>query len=174
MHVSRFTRSLFKTRRKLPTLSTVHSQTSNFEIVEASWRDLGGVRRVEQECFGSEAWPLLDILAVLSLPGSIRLKAMVGSEIVGFVGGEIKGSERMGWVTTIGVLGAYRRRGIAAALLERCEKALGTHKVRLCVRQSNLSALGLYWKFGYHQVDTWKRYYQGGEDALVLERSLVK
>jgi ribosomal protein S18 acetylase RimI-like enzyme len=141
-----------------------------YQIIEATWRDLGGVRHIEQECFGSEAWPLLDILAVLSLPGSVRLKAMVGSEIVGFAGGEIKGSERIGWVTTIGVLNEYRRNGIAAALLEATEKALGTQKVRLCVRQSNLSALFLYWKFGYHQVDTWKRYYQGGEDALVLER----
>jgi ribosomal-protein-alanine N-acetyltransferase len=143
-----------------------------FKILEATWRDLNGVRRIEQECFGSEAWPLLDILAVLSLPGSVRLKATAGPEVVGFAGGEIKGGERIGWVTTLGVLNAYRRNGIAAALLEATEKALGTRKVRLCVRQSNLSALFLYWKFGYHQVDTWKRYYQGGEDALVLERVL--
>ncbi len=142
----------------------------NFDIEEASWRDLGGVRRVEQECFGDDAWPLLDILAVLTLPGVVRLKATVGIEIAGFVGGEIKGSERIGWITTIGVMSAYRRRGIAAAMLAAAEARLATRKVRLCVRQSNLEALFLYWKFGYHQVDVWKRYYRGGEDALVMEK----
>ncbi len=144
----------------------------NFDIQEASWRDLGAVRRVEQDCFGIDTWPLLDILAVLSLPGVVRFKASVGGEIVGFAAGEIRGSERMGWITTIGVISAFRRRGIAAALLEKCEKRLTTRKVRLCVRQSNLEALFLYWKFGYHQVDVWKRYYRNGEDALVMEKEL--
>ncbi len=144
----------------------------NYDIVDASWRDLGGVRQVEAECFGSDAWPLLDILAVLTLPGVVRLKATVGAQIVGFAAGEIKGGERMGWITTIGVVRDYRRRGIAAALLSKCELRLATSKVRLCVRQSNLDALFLYWKYGYHQVDVWKRYYRGGEDALVMEKVL--
>ncbi len=144
----------------------------NYDIVDASWRDLGGVRQVEAECFGSDAWPLLDILAVLTLPGVVRFKATVGPEIVGFAAGEIRGGERMGWITTIGVVPAYRRRGIAAGLLSKSELKLATPRVRLCVRQSNLEALFLYWKFGYHQVDVWKHYYRGGEDALVMEKEL--
>ncbi len=144
----------------------------NYDIVDATWRDLGGVRQVEAVCFGSDAWPLLDILAVLTLPGVIRFKATAGSEIVGFAAGEIKGGERMGWITIIGVVPAFRRRGIAAALLSKCELKLATSKIRLCVRQSNLEALAMYWKFGYHQVDVWKRYYRGGEDALVMEKVL--
>ena len=155
--------------------------TLNFHILPAGWRDLGPVRKIEQECFGAEAWPLLDILAVLSLPGVVRLKAVIhpddGSpdapeELAGFVAGEIKGAEHTGWINTIGVARAYRRQRIGAALLQTCEQQLGTPRVRLCVRQSNLGALSLYWGLGYHQVDVWKRYYQGGEDALVLERTL--
>ncbi len=147
----------------------------------AGWRDLGPVRRIEQECFGDDAWPLLDILAVLTLPGVVRLKAVFpangsppeGAEVVaGFVAGEIKGAERTGWINTIGVSQAYRRQGIALAMLRACEQQLGTGRVRLCVRQSNLGALLLYWNTGYHQVDVWKRYYQGGEDALVLEKTI--
>ena len=150
------------------------SSVPKFEILEASWRDLGGVRRIEQECFGSDAWPLLDILAALSLPGNVRLKAVVGNELAGFVGGEIKGSERIGWITTIGVANAYRRMGIGAAILAACEKQLATHKMRLCVRQSNISALFMYWKFGYHQVNVWKNYYLGNEDALVFEKEVIQ
>ena len=143
-----------------------------FTILEATWRDLGGVRRIEQECFGHDAWPLLEILAALSMPGNMHLKAVVENEIAGFVGGEIKGSEHIGWITTIGVSSAYRRMGIGLALLEAGEKRLGTHKLRLCVRQSNISALFMYWKAGYHQVDVWKNYYLGSEDALVLEKDI--
>ena len=143
-----------------------------FEIIEATWRDLGGVRHIEQECFGRDAWPLLEILAALSMPGNVHLKAMVGNDIVGFVGGEIKGSEHIGWITTIGVLSAFRRTGIGAALLKAGEDRLGSHKLRLCVRQSNLAALFMYWKTGYHQVDVWKNYYLGNEDALVLEKEV--
>jgi ribosomal protein S18 acetylase RimI-like enzyme len=143
-----------------------------FEILEATWRDLGGVRRIEQECFGRDAWPLLEILAALSLPGNVHLKAVVGNEIVGYLGGEIKGSERTGWITTIGVAVVNRRMGIGVALLKAGEEKLATHKLRLCVRQSNLSALFMYWKSGYHQVDVWKNYYLGSEDALVLEKEV--
>jgi ribosomal protein S18 acetylase RimI-like enzyme len=149
-----------------------HVAKQPFEIVEATWRDLGGVRRIEQECFGRDAWPLLEILAALSFPGSMHLKAVVGSEIAGFVGGEIKGSDKIGWINTIGVGSAYRRMGIGAALLKAGEDKLGTHKLRLCVRQSNLAALFMYWKTGYHQVDVWKNYYLGNEDALVLEKEV--
>ena len=141
-----------------------------FQILPASWHDLGSVRRVEQECFGEDAWPLLDILATLSWPGVVRLKALVGQEVTAFAAAEVKGDERIGWINTIGVLKAFRRLGIGAALLGDCEKQLAVKRVRLCVRQSNLGALVLYWNTGYHQVDVWKHYY-GTEDALVMEKT---
>jgi ribosomal protein S18 acetylase RimI-like enzyme len=166
-------------RGKLTELINV---AQSYQILPAGWRDLGPVRRVEQECFGADAWPLLDILAVLSLPGVVRIKAVVRvekraggmeEEIAGFIAGEIKGPEKIGWVTTVGVTQAYRRRGIGAALLAACEQQLGAARVRLCVRQSNLNALMVYWQTGYHQVDVWKRYYSGGEDALVMEKLMA-
>lgn len=45
------------------------------EITEASIRDLMDLRRLEQACFDLDAWPLLDLAGVLSLPGIIRLRA---------------------------------------------------------------------------------------------------
>ncbi len=132
------------------------------------------MRRLEQECFGSEAWMLLDILAVLSLPGIVRLKALSGETLAGFIAGEVKGAERTGWVTTVGVAPAFRRRGLGNTLMAECERQLGTERIRLCVRPSNLAALTLYWSTGYYQVDIWKNYYQGGEDALVLEKKMPR
>jgi ribosomal-protein-alanine N-acetyltransferase len=90
--------------------------------------------------------------------------------MVGFIGGEIRASREQGWVTTLAVMPAYRRRGIAKALLQECEIALGTETVRLSVRASNHTAIRLYETAGYQVIDRWERYYTGGEDALVLEK----
>jgi len=70
------------------------------------------------------------------------------------------------------VLPSYRRLGIAAALLEQCERDLRLPSIRLSVRRSNEPALALYRKFGYQMVDVWRRYYHSGEDALVLEKTM--
>jgi ribosomal protein S18 acetylase RimI-like enzyme len=145
------------------------TRTKDFIILPAGWRDLRAVSRVEKECFLEDAWPLLDILAVLTLPGLVRLKAMVGEKIVGFASAEERNG--YGWITTIGVMPAYRRRGIARAMLVACENQVRPERVRLCVRRSNLGAQTLYQQMGYSQVEVWHRYYNGGEDAFVMEKN---
>ena len=141
----------------------------NFTILPAGWRDLRAVNRVERECFLDDAWPLLDILAVLTLPGLVRLKVMVGETMVGFASAEERNG--YGWITTIGVIPAYRRHGIARALLAASEDSLRPRRLRLCVRRSNTAAQALYLQVGYSQVEVWHRYYHGGEDALVMEKN---
>ena len=41
------------------------------------------------------------------------------------------------------------------------------------VRKSNLPALHLYRKLNYTIVETWPRYYEDGEDAYVMEKTLT-
>ena len=136
----------------------------------ASWHDLNGLREIEKRCFPQDAWPLWDQIAVLTLPGVVRLKATVGEVMAGFVAGDIRRPERVGWITTIGVLPEYQRRGIARALLISCESEMDQPHVRLSVRRSNLPAINLYMKEGYRQTGVWPGYYPGGEDALVFEK----
>jgi GNAT superfamily N-acetyltransferase len=88
------------------------------EIQAASIRDLGALRRLEQVCFEKDAWPLLDLIAVLTWPDVIRLKAMEDGEMIGFVAGDPRRSEGASWVATIGVDPRYQRRGIGRALLQ--------------------------------------------------------
>lgn len=146
-------------------------KTANpYLISPAGFRDLNAVRRVEQVCFGKDAWPLIDIIGVLALPGIVRFKAEANEQMVGFVAGEAKPWEGTGWIATIGVVPEYRRQGIALALMEECEQKMGLPSVKLCVRKSNEAAIQLYQRMGYKQVEVWPAYYQDKEDAIVMER----
>lgn len=84
--------------------------------------------------------------------------------------------KKAGHVISIAVLPEYRRRGIAASLLERALKALkedyGCEEVYLEVRISNSPAISLYQKLGFTVIKVSKRYYIDGEDAYVMARKL--
>jgi ribosomal protein S18 acetylase RimI-like enzyme len=140
------------------------------EILPANLLDLGQLRHVEHACFPKDAWPLLDLMAVLTWPEVVRLKAVVDDQMVGFIAGDPRRSEGMAWIATLGVLPEYRRQGIARALLLECEQHLGTPRLRLCVRNDNEGAIRLYEQEGYTRVGTWKKYYNDGGDALVMEK----
>jgi ribosomal protein S18 acetylase RimI-like enzyme len=144
-----------------------------YRIEQATLSDLGALRQLEKECFGSDAWPWLDLVLVLSLPGIIRLKAVINDRLVGFISGERRLVEKCGWITILCVDSAFRKRGIARALLTRCETNLNMRAIRLSVRRSNGDALRLYQQAGYHSYTIWSKYYSGGEDALVLEKKLT-
>lgn len=141
------------------------------EILPANLLDLNSLRRVEQACFPKDAWPLLDLIAVLTFPEVVRLKAVEDGQMVGFVAGDPRPRENLAWIATIGVLPAYQRRGIGQALLRACEAGLNQERIRLCVRASNEGAITMYRREGYHATDTWLHYYDDGEDALVMEKA---
>ena len=142
----------------------------SFEVQKASWQDLKELYRLDRVCFGEDAWPWWDLIAVLILPKIIRLKAVVNHRLVGFIAGDPNESERTGWIAILGVMPEYRRRGIAEQLLAECEKGFYFDRIRLSVRKNNEAALRLYRKAGYYNVDLWRNYYYSGEDALVLEK----
>jgi ribosomal-protein-alanine N-acetyltransferase len=140
------------------------------EILPAGLRDLGQLRHLEQACFPKDAWPLLDLVAVLTYPEVIRLKAVVVGKMVGFIAGDLRREEDTAWIATVGVLPEYRRQGIARRLLLECEKRLQATRLRLCVRLDNSGAIRLYEQEGYARVGIWTKYYNDGGDALVMEK----
>ncbi|HET6596830.1 MAG TPA: GNAT family N-acetyltransferase [Anaerolineales bacterium] len=144
------------------------------EIQPAGIRDLGALRRLELACFEKDAWPLLDLIAVLTWPDVIRLKAVENGEMIGFVAGDPRSSEGVNWVATIGVDPRYQRRGIGRALLRACEEKTNLSRMKLTVRMSNEPAISLYEKEGYRSVDIWRRYYNDGEDGIVMEKRLPR
>jgi ribosomal-protein-alanine N-acetyltransferase len=141
-------------------------------IEPATWHDYTSLHRLERTCFRSEdIWPFWDLIGVLTLPGLVRLKAVAAEEMVGFIAGERELARQRGWITTLAVLPAHRRRGIARALLGAAEETLEMPTIRLSVRASNQAAIALYHNAGYRAVDRWRGYYAGGEDGLVFEKN---
>ena len=141
------------------------------EIQVAGLRDLGALRRLENVCFEKDAWSILDLVAVLTWPDVIRLKAVADHEMIGFIAGDPRPSQGVGWIATIAVDPRYRRRGIGQALLRACEAQIRFPSVKLTVRISNGDAISLYEREGYRTVDIWKQYYSDGEDGMVMEKN---
>jgi [ribosomal protein S18]-alanine N-acetyltransferase len=81
-------------------------------------------------------------------------------------------------ITNVAVHPDLRRRGVARSLLSAVLDDARQRKLRLVVlevRPSNAEALGLYESFGFRVVGRRRGYYYDtGEDALVMEASLVE
>ncbi|MDO8754501.1 MAG: GNAT family N-acetyltransferase [Anaerolineales bacterium] len=142
------------------------------EIIKASLLDLNALRKLELESFGKDAWPLFDLIAVLTFADVIRLKAVEDGQMVGFVAGDSHPRDGWGWIATIAVNPRFRRRGVGRALLHACEAKLAVPQSRLTVRISNQSAITMYEKDGYKTTDIWKAYNNDGEDGRVMEKEL--
>lgn len=140
------------------------------EIRTATILDLAALTKLEQSCFGRDAWPFLDLIAVLTFADVVRLKAVEDGQMVGFAAGDPRPGEGFSWIATIGVVPEFRRRGIARDLLRACESRLQTPKLKLSVRASNDAALRLYEQEGYARVNVWQNYYRDGEAAIVMEK----
>jgi len=97
-----------------------------------------------------------------------------GGRIAGFlcswtVAGEVE-------IHDVATAPSFRRQGVAAALLEHLlarGRDEGAARVVLEVRVGNVSAIALYRRFGFRGTARRKGYYPDGEDALLMELSLL-
>jgi ribosomal protein S18 acetylase RimI-like enzyme len=143
---------------------------ATFKIDSASILDVRGVMRLERVCFGEDAWPLLDVVGMLSWPGEVRWKAIEGKRMIGFASGETDLDGRVSQIATIGVDPDFRGQGVGSALLEACERALPGRTLRLTVRADNVPAIRLYEKFGYRAYARLANYYRHGKAGTAMEK----
>ncbi|MBX3045908.1 MAG: GNAT family N-acetyltransferase [Anaerolineales bacterium] len=147
---------------------------ATFRLLPAGLRDISAVRDLEQLSFPLDAWPLIEMIGVLSLPNVLRWKAVEGEreELVGFIAVDVRRRQNIAWIATVAVHPERRGQGIGDALMAEAETGVDVPRMRLSTRMSNEVAIALYEKRGYQRVDVWPRYYAGGEDALVMEKWL--
>ncbi len=123
-----------------------------------------------------EAWNAGQCLGILGLPGVWMLLARHEAEPAGFALARVIVDETE--LLLLGVSPAFRRRGIASALLDRVKveaRARGAIKLHLEVRDGN-PALSLYLSRGFDQTGCRPGYYRGIDgqafDALSLTMAL--
>ena len=143
-------------------------------IIPTEEAHLPALAELERQCFtppASEA----KLREKLALEHNYMLSALLGDEIIGFLGvDEISGEA---FVDDLAVLPEYRRRGIASALLARAETGAilrGCGKIHLECREGNEAALQLYEARGYRRVGRRKNFYESPkEDALLMTMEVV-
>jgi len=101
----------------------------------------------------------------------------VGFAIVGVSGKDDLVEAGSAYLWTIEVLPAFRRMGVAGALLRRVEESAadaGCLAVELHVAEENGGALGLYERAGFERVGVVKEYYGRGKDGFHLRKSVLR
>lgn len=96
-----------------------------------------------------------------------------GERVVGFA--LMQYDDDSAHLLLLGVARAFRRRGIATAILHWLEHTLavaGIPAVQVELRERNAIALAFYETLGFERVNATHRYYQGRETALHLVKEL--
>jgi [ribosomal protein S18]-alanine N-acetyltransferase len=131
--------------------------------------DLPQVLNIEQASF-SLPWKAEFFLKELHNPHGWSWVAEKEDTIVGYLCGWFVVDE--GEILKIAVHPASRRCGIGKFLIGEVMRIAGQRRIRtlhLEVRVSNAAAIALYTLSGFREVSRRKRYYEDGEDALLMK-----
>ena len=145
----------------------------SFVVEDAREEFLPQIAEIERECF-SLPWTEKMLRGQLDGERCVFLAAREGETVLGYVGLTYVLDE--GYISNVAVSPAYRRRGVAGALvaeLIRRGRALRLAFLTLEVREGNAPAVALYAKHGFRVVGRRKGYYEKPrEDALLMTLEL--
>jgi ribosomal-protein-alanine N-acetyltransferase len=130
--------------------------------------DLPHVLAIEQASF-LLPWKGEFFLKELSLSHGWLWVAEKEGTIVGYVCGWFVADE--GEILKVAVHPSYRRCGVGKFLVEKAIGIADHHGIRtlhLEVRVSNAESIALYKLYSFHEVGRRRRYYENGEDALLM------
>ena len=134
--------------------------------------DIPVIAEMEKACF-HDAWTEEMLSDTLRYPIYNCFLAEEGGQVCGYCCLIVVCEDAE--VGNIAVDTPFRGKGIGKALMEAMHqraKEKGATQSFLEVRVSNASAIALYKKFGYESYGIRARYYEDGEDAMVMKRAL--
>lgn len=135
--------------------------------------DLDQVLAIEQVSFPTP-WKREHFLQEIHSHLSFPCVAICDGAVVGFVC--LMSLFEEAQIMDIAVAPGQRGRGVGRLLLERAvviAREKGAERLVLEVRQSNRAAIGLYERFAFERYFVRKGYYEGTEDALLMEKVLT-
>jgi len=134
------------------------------------------VLKIEQECFGVDAWTTGMLQGFIKDPDSYCIICLLGNEIIGFAMMWILEKVQEAEIGNIAVKPVCRGFGagdaMVTAILE-ASREKGIIDIFLEVRKNNMPAQKLYKKHGFIAVGIRKDYYQNPiEDAVLMTKVL--
>jgi len=142
----------------------------------AGLRDVVAIWRLQKMIFGRDAYDALTIGLMLLDPRQIHLQALCEGEAVGFIDCERNFFESTMWIVMVGTHPRFWGRGIASALIGEAERRAAGQatRLKLTVRRGNERAIALYTHLGFEHATVSVRYYNDGEDGLIMEKPLPR
>lgn len=144
-------------------------QKKKIKLREMKLNDIPAVVKLEESSFPTP-WTYWIFFQELVSPQRFYIVAELEGKIIGYAGMSWVLDE--GHITTLAVAREYRRQGIGSKLLEQLIKkarALGLRYLTLEVRESNIPAQKLYYKYGFVVEGKRRRYYLNPrEDAVIM------
>ena len=134
-------------------------------------KDMDILAELEKECF-SDPWTKNMLEGVLRVPVYHTFLVEEGGQVCGYACSSVLFEEAE--VMNIAVNPTMRGRGIGKMLMDAMHEraqSLGAEISLLEVRPSNLSAIGLYKKYGYEEYGIRAKYYADGEDAILMKKN---
>ena len=136
----------------------------------ATAADVDRIAEMEKICFPEEPWSREMVAGEFSGINPTRyFIAEEDGQVLAYAGVWIIPPE--GYITNIAVHPARRRQGLGSLILRKLVDeclAEGVTDVTLEVRVSNVPAIALYKSFGFEEAAVRPKYYQDGEDALIM------
>jgi ribosomal-protein-alanine N-acetyltransferase len=134
--------------------------------------DFEHIIQIEFESF-SDPFPLSVFQLIAENAPDLFLVAVENGKLLGYIVAEIKerADLRIGHLISIAVRRDKRRLGVGHELLASLNRVLiekGCKELYLEVRVSNEGAKAFYQKMGFKQYRRTRKYYDDGEDALVM------
>ncbi len=143
-------------------------------MIVRAWRkeDIQKLVALEKMCF-SDAWTEDEMESCLRFPFYKTFLLELDGELVGYSCETVLFEDAE--IMNIAIAPKYRKNGYGKKLLTEMlvvAKSLGAEQAFLEVRESNLSAKGLYESFGFERMGVRKGYYPDGEDAIVMTKKI--
>jgi ribosomal-protein-alanine N-acetyltransferase len=138
--------------------------------------DFNQIMTIEFESF-SDPYPLHFFLYLAENAPDLFLVSVQNGELLGYIVAEIEqhAGLKIGHLLSVAVRSGKRRVGVGYDLMASLNEMLkekGCREVILEVRVSNDSAKAFYQKHGFVETRRSRKYYEDGEDALVMSLRL--
>jgi ribosomal-protein-alanine N-acetyltransferase len=137
--------------------------------------DLAAIMEIEERSFESDAFPEATFVRLHRSFPDFFIVAEIDSHIGGYMITGYFGHK--GHIISIAVDPCCRERGVGNALVQFTLKKLkdrGVKEVYLDVRVTNEKGLAFWEHLGFSPIRTIHRYYEDGEDALRMRKTLTR